>query len=30
MDGFEVAVLGREESAVHIGVQKSAEVDWEL
>ena len=26
MDGFEVAVLGREESAVHIGAQKVAEV----
>ena len=28
--GFEVAVRGGEESAIHIGVQKWAEVGWEL
>ena len=29
-DSVEVALLGWKESAVHVGVQKSAEVDWKL
>ena len=29
-EGVEVALLGRKESAVHVGVQEAADVGWKL